>query len=567
MFKRLSLILIVGFTAACGGIPTTSAIYQGEDSQTATQQVIRVIARPPVDGMAPDAVVRGFLNACADSAEDFAIAREYLTGAVQQNWNPNTGTQIYDSNRLSLTTTGEWIMVTAPLDSTITTAGKLAYNETDNSVSQQYKLVKDSTGQWRIAELPNGLLLSRNDFDRSYRAFPTYFYGEKPNLLIPDFVMLAGNTTSNATTLTRALLAGPSSELQPTLTSAIPLDTKLTYSGVPVNNGIAQVDLSEEILSADKTTREKISAQLVWTLTSLPGVSGVRIMISGQQFEVPGISGVQVTSDWNQYAPDPKGQSAALYSVTGANIVKFAENESTIVARANMAVGDSLNSAQISLQRDQFAAIGQDGKQLLLSEPSQMVMNLIHTGSTMSRPAWTARNEIVVADYGNGITAYSSQGEVIDIQLETTPLGSESDIKSIAIAPDGVRIALVFSAGDTDRLALGTITWTDVGISIQGTRKIENSISQISDITWAHSQQLQLLGSIDNGSTALIGLAIGTGQWTTSSAPVGAQTLAVGANSAIYVGVTDGDAAAIVKQEFGPWVKVIDAAAPFAVIE
>lgn len=567
MFKRIGLVLIVGLTAACGGIPSTSAIYQGDDSPNTSQQVIRVIARPPVDGLAPDAVVRGFLNACADSAENFAIAREYLTGVVQTSWNPNTGTQIYDSSRLSLESTGDRITVTAPLDSTITTSGKLAYNQTDSSVSQQYKLQKDSSGQWRISELPNGLLLSRNDFDRSYRAFPTYFFGEKSDQLIPDFVMLSGNTNTNVTTLTRALLAGPASELMPALTSAIPLDTTLTYSGVPVNNGIAQVDLSEEVLSADKEAREKISAQLVWTLTSLPGVSGVRIMISGQQFEVPGISGVQVPANWKRFSPDPKGQTASLYSVTGANIVKFADNEATIVARANMAVGEKLDSAQISTRRDQFAAIGQDGKQLLINEPGQMVMNPIHIGSAMARPAWTARNEIVVPDYGVGLFAHTSQGEAIDIQLETTPLGTQSDIKSIAIASDGVRIAMVFSRGDTDRLALGTITWTDVGISIKGTRKIENSVTQISDVAWANSHELQMLGSISNGSIALIGLAIGTGQWTTSSAPVGAQTLTVGANAAIYVGVTDGDAAAVVKQEFGPWVKVIDAAAPFAVIE
>lgn len=567
MFKKFALGLAAVLTAACGGIPSSSAIYNGEETQTDTQQVIRVIARPPVDGMSPDAVVRGFLDACADSAEDFAIAREYLTGTVQLSWNPNTGTQIYDPNKLALTTTGNYINATAPLDSSITTSGKLAYNATDSSVTQQFKMEKDSSGQWRIAELPNGLMISRSDFDRSYRAFPIYFLGDAANSLVPDYVMLPGGASGNATTLMRALLQGPASELLPTVTTAIPLGTKLTYSGVPVNNGIAQVDLSEEILAADKQSRERLSAQLVWTLTSLPGVSGVRIMISGQQFEVPGISGIQNQTDWKKYAPEIKGGQTTLYSMSGANISRQDENSSsTIVARANMGVGQQITTAQISYDRKQFAAIGQNGKQLLLSSADEMVMNPIHNGSSLSRPVWTARNELIAADYGFGLSAFSSTGQPIDIQLEATPFGSPSDIKHMTIARDGVRVAMVFSSGDTDILTVGTISWTNVGISIVGTRKIENSITRISDLAWSGPHSIEVLGAINNGSTSLIGLAVGTGQVTLATAPVGAQTLAIGSNATIYVGVTDGDTAAVVKQEFGPWIKVADGSAPITVV-
>lgn len=567
MFKKLSLVIVGVLLAGCAGIPSSSAIYQGEETTTDAQQVIRVIARPPVDGMTPDAVVRGFLDACADSADGYAIAREYLTGGIQTAWNPNTGTQIYDSSRLTMTTTGDRIVASAPLDSSISSTGRLSFNASPSAATEQFKMEKDETGQWRIAELPNGLMISRSDFDRSYRATPVYFLGLRERELIPDYVMLPAGGSANATTLTRALLDGPSSDLLPTVKSAIPLGTKLTYSGVPVNNGIAQVDLSEEVLSADKATREALSAQLVWTLTSLPGVTGVRIMISGQQFEVPGISGIQTDEDWIQYSPKQQGNATLLYSVSGANISQLDSTGATsIVARANMGVGQKLASAAVSFDRQQFAAVGQDGKQLLLNAADEVVMNPIHAGSVMSRPVWTARNEVVVADYGVGLQAFSSDGTAKKIQLETTPFGAASDIKELAIARDGVRIAMVFKSGTSDVLTVGTLSWTDVGISIVGTRRVEQSISQVNDMVWSSLHSIEVLGATNNGSTSLVGLDIGTGQVTTATAPVGAQRIAVGLNASLYVGVTDGNQAAIVKQEFGPWVKVTDGSAPFAVV-
>lgn len=568
MIKRIAFLSAVLLTAACGGVPSTSAIYEGETTAPDTQQVIRVIARPPVDGMSPDAVVRGFLDACADSAEDYAIAREYLTGNVRASWNPNTGTQIYDSNNLAMSTNGDYISASAPLDSSITTTGKLAYNATDSSVSQQFRIAKNDSGQWRIAELPNGLMISRSDFNRSYRAYPIYFLGTTPGVLVSDYVMLPAGANGNATTLMRALLDGPASELQPTVTSAIPLGTKLTYSGVPVNNGIAQVDLSEEVLGADQTVRENMSAQIVWTLSSLPGVSGVRLTISGQQFEVPGISGIQLPSDWKEYSPEVTGNKTKLYSVSGANIyVVDEQGTSSIIARANLGVGQTLNSAQISPDHTQFAAVGQQGRELLLSAANEIVMNPIHTGASLSRPAWTAKNQLVTADYGTGLFAFTAKGSPLDIQLEATPFGTASDIKEISIAPDGVRAAIVFSAGDTDKLTLATFSWTSVGISIVGTRKIENSISNVVDVVWSSPHSLEILGSVDNGATSLLGLAVGTGQVTQTNAPVGAQSIAIGAKATIFAGVNDGDKSAVVKQVFGPWVKVSDGSAPFTVIE
>jgi hypothetical protein len=194
-------------------------------------------------------------------------------------------------------------------------------------------------------------------------------------------------------------------------------------------------------------------------------------------------------------------------------------------------------------------------------------MNSIATGSSFSRPVWTANDEILVANYGVGLAAYDATGKRIDVQLDSNSFGSASDIKSLAIARDGVRLAMVFSAGETDTLTLATISWTSVGISIVGTRKFENSISQAVDLVWSSPHSLAVLGKTKDGATSLIGLDVGTGIANENPAPVGARTIAVGAKATIYVGVTDGNSAAVVKQLFGPWVKVSVGAAPFTVIE
>jgi hypothetical protein len=89
--------LVAPLLAACAVIPTSGPIQQGaEVGVETTDQVIRVIARPPQSDMTPTEIVSGFLQASASFEDDHAVAREYLTPQAAVMWDPSINVSVYD---------------------------------------------------------------------------------------------------------------------------------------------------------------------------------------------------------------------------------------------------------------------------------------------------------------------------------------------------------------------------------------------------------------------------------------------------------------------------------------
>ena len=100
---KLSILFLSLTLSGCGGIPKSSEVFFGEViSDDITSQSVRVIARPPSAGMSPEAIVKGFLDACADPAQDYGIARQYLMTDSASSWNPETGIEIYDASTMEI---------------------------------------------------------------------------------------------------------------------------------------------------------------------------------------------------------------------------------------------------------------------------------------------------------------------------------------------------------------------------------------------------------------------------------------------------------------------------------
>lgn len=105
-----------------------------------------------------------------------------------------------------------------------------------------------------------------------------------------------------------ALLAGPSEREQAAgLSSELPRNTGL--NGVRIEEGIATVDLSEELDSAgDRRSTSARIAQVVFTLTQFPSVRAVAFELDGRPVETVGAEGVPVSlpltrADLEQLSP------------------------------------------------------------------------------------------------------------------------------------------------------------------------------------------------------------------------------------------------------------------------
>ena len=89
--------------------------------------------------------------------------------------------------------------------------------------------------------------------------------------------------------------------------------TKLVVDSAPIIDGVVQVDLTSPAAAAVGLEAQAMSAQIVWTLRPLTGVSAVRITVDG--IPLRGVPAVQDIASWQQWDPDGRtSNSVAFYS-------------------------------------------------------------------------------------------------------------------------------------------------------------------------------------------------------------------------------------------------------------
>ena len=559
--KRICGLLISAIAlSSCGGIPNSSEVYFGEViSEDTSTQFVRVIARPPSIGMSPEEIVSGFLAACADPAEDYGTARQYLVAESASLWNPEVGIEIYDATTLRVSGGEPALVATAATQGSISDLGKYTSADPGALTSSNFELVRELSGEWRINKLADGILLSSGDVDRSFRSFPIYFFNTDLTTLISDSLLVPVSNSGAATSLVKSLLAGPSPYLAPVATTAFPVGTTLTYGSVPVVNGVAEVDLSSEILGADELTRRALSAQLVWTLSILPNVSGVQISVSGQPFVLSDVTPVQTISDWERLSPLPDAQFVAMNVIRKDKVFVVGDDEQ--VERASAPTGLVLGSASPDGLR--IAAVTADLKSLLIAQSDSSSFSVLAQGEILSRPTWDNSGRILYADFGQGIREIAEDGTSRIVGIDVSRLGTMQQIKQVEVAADGVRVALVYSDGVNEVLALGAIFRTATETRIIGIHRIEQAITQVRDIAWTTPTSLAALASDPTGGELFFQISLNDGKVTSRSSLTGARTIAVDGAGNIFTGVVDGSSQLIYRLNPTSWSEVIEGTGVF----
>jgi hypothetical protein len=234
---------------------------------------------------------------------DYERARAFLTRRAAGSWSANGPLTTYDAGGVELrrrTSEGSTtVTFTAPRIGSIDGRGEFA--PLRGSVRTSFGLVKEN-GEWRIDRLRDGVLLSSSDATRAYRFANVYYANRSGAALVPEQVLLPPEPRGVATALVRALLSGPGGWLAPAVRTGFPAGTDL-LGNVPVNQGVAEVNLSAAVRRASSADLRTLSAQLVWTLRQVPDISGVRLLADSSPLAVPGVQVVQGRDQW--YSVDP----------------------------------------------------------------------------------------------------------------------------------------------------------------------------------------------------------------------------------------------------------------------
>ena len=542
--------LLALLLSGCSGIPTSSQVFYGEEIfEDTSTQFVRVIARPPSNDMSPEEIVRGFLDACADPSGNYEIARQYLEISTGEAWNPLAGIDVYDSSTIEISGESKSLAVSADKIGTISDLGRFQSGDPGAKISASFDLVQNSGSQWRISNLSDGILLSSSDVDRSFRSFPIYFFNTELTSLVADNLLVPVSNSGAATSLVRSLLDGPSPYLSPVAKSAFPVGTTLTYGSVPVLNGIAQVDLSNEVLGADELTRRAMSAQLVWTLSGLANVSSVQILVSGQPLILTNIDSLQTIQVWQSLSllPNPNRinlnviRSESIYSITDVvETLEFTSKTPLIFATPN-----ELDS--------KIAVVTADLKSLQIINKAASKFELVSQGEQISKPTWDRNGSVYFSEFGFGVREVTSDGTVREVAVDASTLGTSDQVKQVAVSSDGIRVAVVMSDGIQDVVAVGAIFKTDSETRIIGLHRIERSITSIRDIAWSSPTSIAVLGSDESQSNLLFDVSLMDGKAKVFSAPIGAQQVSVDGNGKLFISAVDGANQLLYQQTFGSW--------------
>ena len=502
----VSLTLIVsGLLAGCADIPTSGPINEGEQVRAPVDEpLVRVIPRPPAQGLKRDEVVSRFLAASASFEGEHGVARQYLTPEAAEQWVPAARVLVYaDDDALSVVGKGRKVNVSGRQVATISGHGALTPRARD-AFTESFT-VQRVGDEWRIAELPQGLLLSVTDVDSLFRSYSLNFLAPGMDRLVPDPVFVPVGQQGLATSLVRLLLDGPTRWLAPAVETAVPAGTQLEVDSVPIENGVAQVDLSANALEADDETLRRFVAQLVWTLTELPEVTGVSITVESTPLQIGSTPlPEQTEDDWTEFDPNYLPEAATPVVMRAGAVMRIIDSRVQPVP-GRFGTGQlSLISPATSPDGLLLAALSQSGQQAYLQEGlTDPSVDLVASGSNFSRPSFDANGALWLVDRvggsrdGSVLWRRDPAGELVKVRC---PELRQRAVEQLRISLDGTRAAVVVEGRDGQgTLKLGRVVRTEDRVSVQALRPLGEVIDDVHDVTWSSASTLIALGH-DRGS-------------------------------------------------------------------
>lgn len=528
--RKLSLIIAALFVSGCASIPSSGPIVQGPRVDVLRNDgYVRVLARPPVVGMAQDAIVRGFLVASASIPDGDDTARSYLTSDAAEAWSPQRSITVYDAAALTVTVEADdRVRISAPKIGTIDARNRYLAANVGEKFDEVLQL-QQVEGEWRISSAPQALYLGEGDVRRSFRPYPVYFFNPEFTRLIPEFVLLPIGSGEQATLLMRSLLAGPSTEFAAALATAIPRGTTLGFRSVSIQGATASVPLAPGAISVGAELRQSLLAQIVWTLSNLPQVVQVRVTIDADVLDSPTGSTTYTVGDFPGVDPEDAATSGSLVYIRDGSVTERVDG-----VRRAVQGNDIASAAAVSRDAAFIASISPDRKLIFVRQTSSE-RRPIAVGRDLAKPQILGDGRLWFVDREaqGGLRAWDAERGLVRVN---TGLPNTARILDFAIAADRGRIAMIVNTGVTTTLRLGVIARDDDGYRILGLQRVEQKLTSVSTVTWESMQELVVIGSIGAVAVQPIRISLPTGEITLLGGPANAVAITAAIGQPIIVG-------------------------------
>ncbi|WP_256998862.1 GerMN domain-containing protein [Clavibacter capsici] len=242
----------------------------------------------PQDGDGPDDVVAGFVDAATSSADQYGVARQFLSSDFASRWDPFASVVVWEGQPETSEEVDGTYSYSVTTIATVDGQGHYREVGSDQETRLAFQLVQER-GQWRIAKAPDGIALRSTYFREIFSAHALYFFDPTFSFLVPDLRYFVTRASQSVSTRIVKLLQGPSPWLsQPAVVTAFPEGTR---PAVTTAAGTPQVDLSTEARAADGVTQQRMKLQLRQSLSAIPSVLDVQMLVDGTPLTVADLGG------------------------------------------------------------------------------------------------------------------------------------------------------------------------------------------------------------------------------------------------------------------------------------
>ena len=486
--KRLLLIVGVGLAllTGCAALPTQGPVLQEtRRSRQPGPGGVAIAPDPPPDGATESLIIDGFLHAMATYQPGYPAARLYLTEEAQQAWRPESGVTVYADT-------------TPPRAAAepVTIIGRVAadgsFTAHDERIRYDFRIERNSAGQLRISNPPEGILISRYLFATAYVRSEVYFLDQTGATLVPDTRYVARGTR-DATSLVRMLLNGPSNWLAPAVITAAPHEVGL--AGTVTGSGILTIPLRAAPAPAQAAP---FAAQLAATLRQIPHLDGFRITVVGRPVVIDGqrSDGSAPLSLADRYDP-LQGLSTQLFGIQNDRLVRVSEAPGE-APRAVSGIFGTQNWSASGL------AITRDGLEAALVVGPEQARELhrgpVDGGETRKvlAAAQLLRPQYSRAGHLWAMTASGSLSRITGDQIDQVPVRSlDGMVVAFRISPDGQRMAVIVEPenGRNRELQLLRIDAGGVWAAARRIPLVRDSteLTELLDVGWSGPTTLTVL--------------------------------------------------------------------------
>ncbi|MFE3541824.1 MtrAB system accessory lipoprotein LpqB [Nocardia sp. NPDC059177] len=452
------LLILTG----CASLPESSA---PQALGTINRAPTSVGPQPPVPGRDPDLLVGDFLTASADPANRHAAARQYLTSETAAEWNAEASITIVerpDTLRESRSSDTASYVVRSRKVGELYADG--TYRAVDGTLENKIEMSKVD-GEWRITDLPDGVVMDVNSFDKSYHRYVLNYIDPGSSVLVPDPRWISSSRAELTGRLIGLLGAGPEATIAPVVRNLLAAPVTVNGPIVKASNepgeagvgiGGVRIDFAG-VGNLGQRERELFAAQVVLTLAGADILGPYVLLADGKPLDERFANGWAV-ADVDQFSASAPGQNrVGLHALRDGTLVQVTPDG---IVTPSGSFGEATNLQSVGISADgQFVAAVADtgrpepepGRTLLIGNYGAKAF-AVAEGASIARPSWTADGGAAwtVLDGERVIRAVTDRAtgnvSVEDVDISGLLAGTGTPrmpIGEIAVSRTGVRAAVI----------------------------------------------------------------------------------------------------------------------------